>query len=73
MGGGVNNLNNFSMNKGLFAHLVATFIYCLCVMYVVGIEDTNMIDRAIIITIYFFINWFVLLFAFDSGWYKQRI
>ena len=61
------------MNKGLFAHLVTTFICCLMTMYVIGSDDTTKCERAWVIVWFLFAHFITVAICEYNKFYKQKI
>lgn len=61
------------MNKGLFAHIVATMLYALLVLFVLGDYTTSLGDRVFITTILLLINMFVCAASDINEWYDKKI
>lgn len=61
------------MNKGLAMHLIATFLYILCIMYIFQEQSTNKVERAGIVLGMFFINLICLPVCDTNNFYNQKI
>lgn len=65
------------MNKGLFVHFILTVIYILCIIYILGEEETCAKQRAGIIICGAFLNGLAALIMYDfddeRNTYKKRI
>jgi len=61
------------MNKGLFTHIAATFIYFLFIMYIIGTDDTTKVQRVVIVVCYVFSQFIALAISDTNNFYKQKI
>jgi hypothetical protein len=61
------------MNKGLFAHIVATIIYILLTLFVIQGENIILGGRLLIVVILLFINFVVAAISDINDWYKHKI
>lgn len=61
------------MNKGLFTHIAATFIYFLFIMYIIGADDTTKVQRFVIVMGYVFSQFIALAISDSNNFYKQKI
>lgn len=61
------------MNKGVFAHMIASMIYALLVLYVTGDIDTTLGARILIVMIFLFFNIITAAFNDINDWYKEKL
>ena len=61
------------MNKGLTVHLIGTFIYIFCIMYIFQEQIPNKSERVGIIMGLFFINAICLTISDTNNFYREQI
>jgi hypothetical protein len=61
------------MNKGLFAHIVATIIYSILVLFVIQGEALGLGGRLLVVTLLLFTNLIVCGISDINDWYHKNI
>lgn len=61
------------MNKGLFAHIVATILYCILALFIIQGEDIGLGGRSLIVALLLFTNFIVCGISDIQEWYYQKI
>lgn len=61
------------MNKGLFAHIVATIIGIVSAMYIIQEELLDMAQRVGVVALLLTINIFTSMAASTYDWYDQKL
>lgn len=61
------------MNKGLFIHIIASIIYCLMAVYIIGETATNIPIRAWVVLFLLFANFIAVAINDINGFYEQNL
>lgn len=61
------------MNKGLLAHIIASFIYAISVIFIFNGESIEKQERAGIVIVFFIFQFYFFLFArLFTNWHKEN-
>lgn len=61
------------MNKGLFAHIITTFLFCFMAIYVIGSDETTMEGRGWAIVLFLFSHFITAAICDYHNFYKQKV
>ena len=61
------------MNKGLSVHLIATFLYILCIMYIFQEQSPDKFERLLIVFFMLIKNYIVSVVCYFNDYYDKKI
>ena len=61
------------MNKGVFAHIVATILYCILTLFIIQGENIGLGSRSLIVTLLLFTNFIICAISDIENWYHQKV
>lgn len=61
------------MNKGLFAHIVATMLIIVSTIFILQDTQTKIEDRVLIVFIVLVSNIITSMISYANDWYGQKI
>lgn len=61
------------MNKGLFAHIIATVIFICCSLYIIGDNEIDMFDRGMIVFMFVITHLIAGAICDVNDYYDQKM